>query len=178
MHYSGDTVVHPSREQIDQFVSGHSLADEVNQLVESHLENCSACQDMASSATSSQFEKRLSSVASFGASSIAKLSEGYDVESEIGRGGAGIVYKARHKSLGKTVALKMLLLGVDSTPRALARFRREARALAQLSHPNIDAVFDSGEQQGVPFVAMEFIEGPTLAKALLDHLLPLSRLNQ
>ncbi len=122
MDYSLDSVVHPTSEQIAQFVGGHSLSDDVIQLVETHLEHCPTCQFVAIKTESSQFEERLSSVALLGESSIAKISEGYEIESEIGRGGAGIVYKARHKSLGKTVALKMLLSGIDSNPRALARF--------------------------------------------------------
>ncbi len=141
-----DSTNHPTRMEIDRFVCGKTLSDDVIEFVESHLENCSWCQSLASQTTSSQFEKKLSSIVSAAETSNAKLSEGYEIDSEIGRGGAGIVYRARHKSLGKPVALKTLLLGNHSSPLALARFRREARALAQLSHPNIVAVFDSGEQ--------------------------------
>ncbi|MGE0707978.1 MAG: serine/threonine-protein kinase [Planctomycetota bacterium] len=85
----------------------------------------------------------------------------YDVEDEIARGGMGIVLRARHRELGSWVALK-LLAQQDPSPEAVARFRREARVLAQIKHPNVVGISDLGEEAGVAFLAMELIEGETL----------------
>jgi serine/threonine-protein kinase len=91
---------------------------------------------------------------------------GYHVDAELGRGGMGIVYKARHLRLNRTVALKMLLAGPYARPQELERFLREAEAVAALHHPNIVQVYDMGEHDGRPYFTMELIEGGSLqAKA-------------
>jgi serine/threonine-protein kinase len=91
---------------------------------------------------------------------------GYEVESILGRGGAGVVFKARHLRLNRLVALKMLLAGAYAGPEELARFRREAEAVAALRHPNIIQVFDAGEVGGRPYFTMEFVAGGSLAQKL------------
>jgi eukaryotic-like serine/threonine-protein kinase len=91
---------------------------------------------------------------------------GYEVEAVLGRGGMGVVFKARHCALDRTVAIKMLLAGSFAGPQALARFRREAEALAGLGHPNIVQVYDAGDIEGRPYFAMEFLEGGSLAQQL------------
>ena len=78
---------------------------------------------------------------------------GYELQKEIGRGGMGVVYKARHLRLKRPVALKMLLHEDHTDPAKLARFRLEAEAVAQLRHPNIVQVYDVGESGGRPFLA-------------------------
>jgi tetratricopeptide (TPR) repeat protein/predicted Ser/Thr protein kinase len=91
---------------------------------------------------------------------------GYEVLEEVGRGGMGVIYRARHRGLGRTVALKMILAGADAAPDERARFRTEAEAVARLQHPNMVQVYDAGEHQGRLFLALEFIDGGSLKDAL------------
>ena len=89
--------------------------------------------------------------------------DGYDIFEEIGRGGAGVVYLARHRELNRVVALKMVLAGVHQSLECRGRFRREAQAVARLQHPNIIQIYDVGEQAGSPYLALELVEGGNLA---------------
>jgi hypothetical protein len=88
---------------------------------------------------------------------------GYEIEVVLGRGGMGVVYKARHLALKRTVALKMVLAGGHAGPRELARFRIEAEAVARLQHPNIVQIHEVGEGGGHAYLALEFVEGGNLA---------------
>jgi serine/threonine-protein kinase len=96
----------------------------------------------------------------------------YTLLREVGRGAAATVYEARDERMARKVAIKVLAPARGLTPeepeRAVARFQREARAIARLSHPNIVAVFDIGEQDGAHFLVMEFLRGRTL-RARLDE---------
>jgi hypothetical protein len=89
----------------------------------------------------------------------AVLVPGYEIETVLGRGGMGVVYKARHLALKRTVALKMVLAGGHAGPQELARFRLEAEAVARLQHPNIVQIHEIGEADGHPYCALEFVEG-------------------
>jgi eukaryotic-like serine/threonine-protein kinase len=91
---------------------------------------------------------------------------GYRVEALLGRGGMGIVYKAWHVRLQRTVALKMLLTGSLAQPKELERFLREAEAVAGLRHPNIVQIYDVGDVEGLPYFTMEFVEGGNLAQRI------------
>jgi tetratricopeptide (TPR) repeat protein/predicted Ser/Thr protein kinase len=91
---------------------------------------------------------------------------GYEVLEELGHGGMGIVYKARQQGLKRLVALKMLLAGQPVRDDLLARFRREAEALARLRHPNIVQVYEIDEHNGRPYFALEFVEGGSLSRQL------------
>ncbi len=95
-----------------------------------------------------------------------KIVPGYEILSELGRGGMGVVYKARQVALNRVVALKMILGGAHAGPEELARFRTEAEAVAQLKHANIVQVYDVGECEGRPFFSLEFVEGGSLDSKL------------
>jgi hypothetical protein len=88
---------------------------------------------------------------------------GYSVEGVLGRGGMGVVYRARHLALNRPVALKMIRAGASSSASALARFRSEAQAAARLQHPNIVQIYEVGEHDGLPYCALELVEGGSLA---------------
>jgi serine/threonine protein kinase len=91
---------------------------------------------------------------------------GYEILGELGRGGMGVVYKARQLGLQRTVALKMVLKGIQAGPKDLARFRAEAAAIARLQHPNIVQIHDVGEAAGRPYFVLEFVAGGSLAQHL------------
>src|SRR5246500_1280579 len=86
----------------------------------------------------------------------------YEVLSPLGAGGMGEVYRARDTKLDRDVAIKVLPVSVAANPDALARFEREAKAIAALSHPNILAIHDFGMEDGIAYAVMELLEGETL----------------
>jgi serine/threonine-protein kinase len=90
----------------------------------------------------------------------------YELLEEIGRGGMGVVYRARQVSLNRIVAVKMVLPGAQPGGIELARFKAEAEASARLRHPNVVPIYDYGEHQGRPFFAMEYVGGGSLAGRL------------
>lgn len=90
----------------------------------------------------------------------------FAIEDVLAEGGMGVVYRARDESLGRTVALKIVRPELLLVPGARARIRREAEAAAQLNHPNIAVLHRYGEQDGLPFLAMELVEGRSLAQVL------------
>jgi serine/threonine protein kinase/Tol biopolymer transport system component len=97
----------------------------------------------------------------------------YEVTALIGHGGMGEVYRARDSKLNRDVALKVLPEGFALDHERLARFKREARVLASLSHPNIGAIFGFEESDGVQALVLEMVEGPTLAERISQRPIPL-----
>jgi eukaryotic-like serine/threonine-protein kinase len=92
--------------------------------------------------------------------------DGYDVEAVVRRGGMGVVYRARHRNLNRTVALKMMLTGAYAGAPDLARFCGEAAAIAALGHPHIVQVYDADDVNGRPYYTMEYVESGSLADRL------------
>ena len=90
----------------------------------------------------------------------------YHILGKIGAGGMGEVYRARDSKLGREVALKVLPPDMARDPERLARFQREARAVAALNHPHIITIHDIGSENGVDFIAMEYLEGKTLGQMI------------
>ena len=91
---------------------------------------------------------------------------GYEIEDELGRGGMGVVYKARNLRLNRSVALKMVLAGAHAGREAAFRFVTEAETVARLQHPNIVQIFHIDQHGGHPYFEMEFVGGGSLADRL------------
>ena len=94
----------------------------------------------------------------------------YEITDHLGAGGMGEVYRAQDSKLHREVALKLVPEKLAADPRRLARFEREARAVAALNHPNIVTIYSIEEDQGVHFLTMELVEGRTLSAILRSAL--------
>jgi serine/threonine-protein kinase len=97
---------------------------------------------------------------------------GYECLGVLGRGGMGVVYRARQIRADRIVALKLMLHAEHANPAARARFDTEAQAVARFQHPNIVQVFEVGEANGAPFFSLEYVAGGTLGQAIKEKLLP------
>src|SRR5262249_562769 len=97
---------------------------------------------------------------------------GYDLLEELGRGGMGVVYKARQNRLNRQVAVNMVVAGAFASPVARLRFLAEAEVIARLHHPHIVQVYEVGQHAGHPFIVQEYVGGGTLADRLRHGPLP------
>src|SRR5579871_484895 len=98
----------------------------------------------------------------------------YEIQSPLGAGGMGEVYRATDTRLNRTVAVKVLASHLSSSPELKQRMEREARAVSSLNHPHICQLYDIGSQDGTDYLVMEFLEGETLAERLAKGALPLT----
>src|ERR1041385_5143710 len=90
----------------------------------------------------------------------------YEIQSQLGAGGMGEVYRARDSRLERTVAIKVLPDHFSQNAELKQRFEREARTISSLNHPNICALYDIGNQDGTDYIVMEYLEGETMAQRL------------
>src|SRR5262249_58321481 len=101
-----------------------------------------------------------------------QIPPGYEILEELGRGGMGVVYKARHEKLDRVVALKMILAGGHAGEEGRRRFLAEAEAVAKVRHPGIVQVYDYGAHEELPFFSLEYCDGGSLAERLAGAPLP------
>jgi serine/threonine-protein kinase len=171
----------PTSADLTAFLLGDLPETELDEFAE-HLERCPRC-EKAARALDGLTDPRL---APFRGAARARPAPAaterpgrvgdYEVLGEVGRGGMGVVYKARHLRLGRVVALKMMLGGHLAGPEQRQRFRAEAEAVARLQHPNIVQLFEAGEHDAGgeprPYFTLEFAEGGSLAERLAGQPLP------
>src|SRR5260370_272366 len=102
----------------------------------------------------------------------------YEILAAIGAGGMGEVYKARDTRLDRIIAIKVLPAHLADRAELRERFEREAKAIASLNHPHICTLYDTGHQDGIDYLVMEYLEGETLAQRLLKGSLPVQQVLQ
>ncbi len=160
---------HPAPEQLRRWYDGR-LSELASQAIEAHLESCA---DVCQALLDNLSENPHAFAATGGEDGPGRLSApppppGYEILGELGRGGMGVVYKARQVALGRLVALKMVLAGGHAEPESIRRFRAEAEAVAGLDHPQIVPIYEVGEHDGRPYFTMKLVEGSSLAQAVVS----------
>lgn len=165
---------HPSAESLVAFDRG-LLDDPQSEAIERHLASCETCTrafrdaDPGSIPTDSWtvlIREAGREIGARPADARPVLDGEYELEEVIGRGGMGVVHRARQPGLNRRVALKMIAAGRDASPSLVDRFRREVEAAARVNHPAIVPIYDVGTRDGVPFFTMELLEGGTLTDRL------------
>jgi WD40 repeat protein/serine/threonine protein kinase len=166
----------PSHTELEDFLTERLPADSESRLL-THLESCSACQQLLESLTAGIVGNTGRSRADPAATLWTEGDERkyyplpsriaqYSVIRELGHGGMGVVYLAEQANLRRLVALKVIRHGINATPEELHRFRAEAEAVAQLQHPNIVQIHDVGGQDGLYYLALEYVSGGSLDRQL------------
>jgi eukaryotic-like serine/threonine-protein kinase len=152
-------------DQDDWLVRYEDVADELREFVETHQHALG----IAASSHNVSPEAATSSVWDSGV--LPTHIGNYEIIEEIGRGGMGIVFRARHRDLQRIVALKVIRTGEFASAEETARFRAETEACARLQHPNIVPIYDVGEQTGLQYFTMALIDGPTLVERIQQEAL-------
>jgi uncharacterized protein (TIGR03067 family) len=176
---------HPETEQLTAFALGR-LVEEESVMIEDHLAGCATCRtaveaagddslvsllrgptESAGGATTGDETLSLAPVPSEVPAELAGHAR-YRVQGLLGVGGMGAVYKAEHQLMERLVALKVINRGLTSNPAAVERFRREVKAAARLTHPNIVTAFDADHTGDTHFLVMEYVEGTSLARLVAE----------
>lgn len=159
----------PSDKQYQMFLSD-SLQGDSRLDIERHVDECETCQSrLAEMSSRPDWMRWMPADGNVPISEVPeqlRTIDRYEVIREIGRGGMGIVYLARDPDLGRQVAIKLLARERCHETQWLNRFRREARLAGALNHPNVLTIYETGETNGMPYIATEFVEGITLRKRL------------
>jgi WD40 repeat protein/predicted Ser/Thr protein kinase len=168
----------PSRSELEDFLIDRLPAEGDSRIL-THLEGCSACQLTMETLTASPVgdpartrsgaAHTLPSRRDANAHTLPSRIGQYLVIRELGRGGMGVVYLAEQDALKRPVALKVIRHGVHATPEEVARFRAEAEAVARLQHPNIVQVHEVGNQDGIHYLALEYVDGGSLDRQLAGN---------
>ncbi len=172
---------HPTVEQLRAFACGE-LHDDSSEEIEQHLSGCTLCCELLDAEPEDSLAALFRTVGSLSTSvelstaPTARMRQrgmaGYELMEVLGQGGMGVVWKARHDGLNRLVALKRLRSADATSAEALARFCREAESIARLRHPNIVQIYDIGEHDGEPYLALEYVNGGSLAERLASGPLP------
>jgi eukaryotic-like serine/threonine-protein kinase len=171
-HAVSDTPTgHPTPERLAAFSRG-ALADKECSILEDHVADCETCRMTLETLPDDPLVGLMRVAVASTSTSPARrrLQLGFEIFEEIGRGGMAVVYKARQAGLNRFVALKMI--HAATPPETLARFRREAETVARLNHPNIVKIHEVGDLDGQPYLALEYVEGGSLASKLTGPLAP------